>query len=227
MGPVLALDTSTVLGSIAVGDGQRIMAEAALGVRAQHAESLLPAVQWALGALGLKPEDLGGVVVGAGPGSFTGVRIAGATAKGLVHALDLPFFAYSSLEALAAGQGAGDSPVCALFDARRNTVYSATYRFPGGNAVEPLVEPAHREIGSVLADCAACGMLFAGDGALRHRRLIEAAGGRVAPVHLASPRAAALLWLAGLDPERGRVAEPGGWEPSYLLGSSAERGVAG
>jgi tRNA threonylcarbamoyladenosine biosynthesis protein TsaB len=105
--PYLAIDTSTELGSIAVGRGDRLLAEIVVGVRVRHSEALLPAIDFALRAAGVETAELGGIVVGAGPGSFTGVRIAAATAKGMVRVLGTPLFAYSGLLALAAGVGAG------------------------------------------------------------------------------------------------------------------------
>lgn len=105
--PYLAIDTSTALGSVAVGRGDRLLAEVVVGVTVHHSEALLPAIDYVLRSAGLEPRDLGGVVVGGGPGSFTGVRVAGATAKGLVRVLGVPLYAYSGLLALAAGVGAG------------------------------------------------------------------------------------------------------------------------
>ncbi len=238
--PLLAIDTSTPIGSVAVGTSARVMAEVSVGVRARQAESLLPAIDFALRSAGVSTSGLGGVVVSGGPGSFTGVRIAGATAKGLVRALGVPFFAYSGLLAQAASAALHDRPVCALFDARRGEVYAAAYAFPGFSAVETRLEPAARTLDAVLGWAeetrtlaAARGgpdsqrMLFAGEGAIRYRDRIEGAGGVVAPPQLSSPRAAALLWLAGVDPARGRVSDPVAWEPDYLRGSGAERSVRG
>jgi tRNA threonylcarbamoyladenosine biosynthesis protein TsaB len=162
--------------------------------------------------------------VGAGPGSFTGVRVGAATAKGLVRGRDLPLFAYSGLLALAASVG-GEKPVCALFDARRGEVYGACYRI--GEEVTELLAPGARVLDDVLDAVAALDPLFAGDGALRYRSAIEARGGRVAPAHMAVPRASALIWLATTFPDRGRVAKPASWEPSYLRDPGAVRGVAG
>lgn len=223
----LALDTSTRLGSVAVGRGGEVLAEAAVGVRARHAETVLPAVDFALRSVGVEPAELTGVVVGGGPGSFTGVRIAAATAKGLVRALGAPLFSYSGLLALAAGLGAESRPVCALLDARRGEVYAACYRFPGYARVETLLEPGARGIDEVVDRLEREQPVWAGRGALRYREALEAAGGAIAPGHRASPRAAALLWLAELEPEAGRVEAPGRWEPAYLRASGAERRARG
>ncbi len=146
--------------------------------------------------------------------------------KGLVRALGVPLYAYSGLAALAASAGAGERPVCALFDARRGEVYAACYRFPGFSRMEVVQAPVVCPVEEVLRSTADLAPLFAGDGALRHRDAIEAAGLTIAPVHLGLPRAAALLWLADLAPEAGRVEAPADWEPLYLRAAGAERGTA-
>lgn len=224
-GPLLALDTSTPVGSVAVGRAGRVLAEVVIGVGVRHAEALLPALDFALGRAGVRLDELSGIVVAGGPGSFTGVRIAGAAAKGLARALDLPLYSYSGLLVLAAGVAAAEGPVCALFDARREEVYAAIYEFSTG-APRMLLEPAARPLEEVLAAAGSPAPLYVGDGALKHRSRLEAAGAKVAPVHLAYPRAASLLWLAEVDPS-GRVETPAAWEPAYLRPSGAERSHCG
>ncbi len=250
--PYLAIDTSTALGSVAVGRGDRLLAEVVVGVTVRHSEALLPAIDYALRSAGVEPVGLGGVVVGGGPGSFTGVRVAGATAKGLVRVLGVPLFAYSGLQALAAGVGAGFGagvdagaagtntgaaapgaegdagarPVCALFDARREEVYAACYSFRGAR-VETILEPAVLPLDEVLSELRGVAPVYAGDGALRYREVIEGAGARLAPAFYAVPRGSALLWLADLDPAAGLVDDPAAWEPEYLRAAGAERGIAG
>lgn len=221
---LLGIETSTATGSVALGDGGSVLSEVVLGVQSRHAESVLPAVEFALDAAGLTMDDVGAVVVGAGPGSFTGVRVGAATAKGLVRGRNLPLFAYSGLLALAASVGS-DAPVCALFDARRGEVYGACYRV--AREVNEVLAPGARVLDDVLDVVVALDPLFVGDGALRYRSAIEARDGRVAPAHMAVPRASALIWLATTFPERGRVAQPASWEPSYLRDPGAKRGVAG
>jgi tRNA threonylcarbamoyladenosine biosynthesis protein TsaB len=127
-GPILALDSSTSTGSAAVGDATGVMAESVVNVTGGLSSALLPAVNQVMRAAGLRPADLAGVAVGSGPGSFTGLRVAAATVKGMLQALDLPLFAYSGLLAAAAGAWGAPGPVCALFDARRRDVYAACYR---------------------------------------------------------------------------------------------------
>lgn len=214
--PLLALDTSTGLGSVAVGTGERLLAEVVVGVSARHSESLLPGIDYVLRAASVEPRTLGGIVVSGGPGSFTGLRIAAATAKGLCHALGIPLYAYSGLAAAAASAGAADQPVCALFDARRGEVYAACYRFPGYAAVETLMEPTAEKLDAIVARCAEFEPLYTGDGAERNRAELEAAGGRVVPPYLAVPRGGALLWLARVMADAGRIPDAAAWEPEYV-----------
>jgi tRNA threonylcarbamoyladenosine biosynthesis protein TsaB len=224
--PLLAVDTASPVGSVAVGTADRVLSEVTLGVGTRHSEALLPAVRFALEQARIAADDLAGVVVGAGPGSFTGVRIAAATAKGLVRGLHVPLLAYSSLLCLAAAVAQDGTPVCALLDARRGEVYAACYRFPGFGRPQTLLQPVARDVGSVVRDVAALRPVFAGEGAVRYQDRIGDAG-PIAPAHLAFPRAAALLWLAAADPAAGRVHSPAHWSPDYLRASGAERGVRG
>jgi tRNA threonylcarbamoyladenosine biosynthesis protein TsaB len=223
---LLALDTSTPMGSVAVGTPGALLAEVSLSVRAGHSSALLPAIDFAMGAAGVDRSALGGIVVGGGPGSFTGLRIAAATAKGIAHALRIPLLSYSGLLATAAQAWASPGPVCALFDARGRDVFAACYEFgedPGGGVVETL-PPTVLTLDDVVARYAERPPLFTGDGAIRHaEELVGQTGGRIAPAVFAVPRAACLLWLAGRAPALGRVADAGSWEPEYLRASGAER----
>src|SRR5690606_16099678 len=122
--PILALDSSTAVGSVAVGGEEGVYAEVIQSVAGSHSASLLPAVEQVMRSAGLRPRDLAAVVVGEGPGSFTGLRIAGATAKGMLRGLDIPLYAYSGLLATAASAWSHEGPVWALFDARRRDVFA-------------------------------------------------------------------------------------------------------
>ncbi|HEX6039042.1 tRNA (adenosine(37)-N6)-threonylcarbamoyltransferase complex dimerization subunit type 1 TsaB, partial [Longimicrobium sp.] len=123
-GPVLAIDSSTRSAFVAVEVGGCIVAQEAVTAQANASSALLPAVDGALRAAGLAPADLSAVVAGGGPGSFTGLRIAAATAKGVVRALGVPLFAYSGLMGFAAAHRDAGRPVCALFDARNSEVFA-------------------------------------------------------------------------------------------------------
>lgn len=242
-GTYLALDTSGPRGSVAVGAPGDVRAAEVLGDRRAHASRLLPAVEAALARARVDRRELSGVVVGRGPGSFTGVRVGAGTAKGLVRALGIPLHGFSSLEA-AAVDAAGEAPggalpddpasapaVCAVFDARGDRVYAACYRVgTGGTAT--LLEPTAARIDGLL-DRIVRGVppdevIFAGDGARRHRERIEARGGTVLDAPAGTPAAGALLALLARAPEGSEIVDPGAWEPDYLRESrvrvSAARG---
>ena len=217
----LALDTSTPVASVAVERAGHLLAESLLPVRAAHSATVLPEIDRMLKACDLEPSDVEALVVGAGPGSFTGVRIAASFAKGICHARGVQLYAYSSLAAVAAGIGV-TGRVCSMFDARRGQVYAAGYGVgegltevfaPEAVAVEELV----RRLEPVEA------WSFAGDGVGAGAAVIRDAGGRVLPAHLWTPRASALLWLAAIDPDAGRVRNPGRWEPAYARLPAAQR----
>jgi tRNA threonylcarbamoyladenosine biosynthesis protein TsaB len=221
-GPVLALETATRLGSAAVGRAGRVLAEVTLGVTVRHSEALLPAVRFVLEQARLVPADLTAIVVGGGPGSFTGVRIAGATAKGLVQALGVPLFAYSSLAGLAAGAGRIGRPVCALIEAHGTEVFAACYRFPPGGGLDCLLEPSVLEIDGLAERLSGQAPVWTGSAAHRFAALLSRHG-EIAGEPLAVPRAASLLWLAMTARAAGRVADPARWTPDYVRAPGVTR----
>jgi tRNA threonylcarbamoyl adenosine modification protein YeaZ len=216
----LAFDTSGAVGSVAVGRGSEVLARASLDDRNEHAAHLVPAVEKALQRAQLRPSDLDGVVVGEGPGSFTGVRVAAATAKGLVRALDIPLWAFSSLAAAALAEDAG--PVrYVLFDARHDRVYGACYRVDGSTCAE-LVGPHPGTLAETLRGPVPQGAVFVGEASRRHRGSIETAGYEVG----AGPSRAlaeALLHLVESGEGALPVADVGAWEPRYVRLPNVER----
>jgi tRNA threonylcarbamoyladenosine biosynthesis protein TsaB len=178
---ILGFDTSTAASSAAVlqDDGQVIEslpAPGRLGQRPAHASELMPAIDDVMGRAGVGFGDLGAIAVGVGPGTFTGLRIGVATARALAKANELPLRAVSSLAALAAGM-TGPSRL-ALIDAKRGEVYAAL--FEGDEERWP---PAALGIDALLTRLqdVATTPLAAGDGSLRFRDELEAAGVAVAP----------------------------------------------
>lgn len=223
--PILAIETSTTTGSVAVGGGSAAI-EVKLAPPIRHAEALLPAIDYALAAAGVERRALAGVAVGGGPGSFTGLRIAAATAKALVHALDLPLFVASGLLAQAAALSDAHAPICALFDARRGEVYAGCWRFDATAAPSVLLEPVVGDALDVVDRLRALDPLYVGEGAVKNAERLEQAGARLGGVRDPYPSAAALLALVAAAPERYRVMDPAAWQPLYVRASSAERGLS-
>jgi tRNA threonylcarbamoyladenosine biosynthesis protein TsaB len=128
---VLAIESSTLAGGVALVDGERLVAEYVLDVSVTHSERLLAAVDRVLADARWAPRDLQGLAVSIGPGSFTGLRIGVSTAKGLALALGVPIAAVPTLDAMAAAVPWAALPVCPVLEARRDEVYACRYRHDG------------------------------------------------------------------------------------------------
>lgn len=128
---ILALDTSTDKGSLALMAAERLLGEISLESQGAYLQRLLPGVEELLQACGRGLKDLGAIAVSQGPGNFTGLRIGLATAKGLAWALGCPLWPVSTLEVVAAQFPFQSLPLGALMDAKRQEVYLGLYRCPG------------------------------------------------------------------------------------------------
>ena len=145
MSLVLAIDTATPAVTAGIVDGSRVLAERVTHDARAHAERITPNVLDALADAGLTMSDLGAVVVGCGPGPFTGLRVGMATAAAYGHALGIPVYGVCSLDAIG-GQTTGE--VLVVTDARRREVYWGRYR-DGVRTTGPAVSaPADVEPGS-------------------------------------------------------------------------------
>lgn len=221
----LAFDTSGAWGSVAVDIDGTVRGSALLEDRTEHAGRLLPAIHESLAGAGLTARDVSEIVVGEGPGSFTGVRVAAATAKGLALALGVSLRPVSSLAAaaLTAPLSALEEPTVryVLFDARADRVYGACYR-TGATVFEELVPPHAGRVQDVLEGRIPAGAEFTGDGAIKHGALLRAAGYGIAVESAAPGYALGLLRCVALGgaPE---ATGPADWEPRYVRASSAER----
>lgn len=216
----LALDTSGPVGSVAIGRGAEVLERCVLEHKAEHAARLVPAVDQVLSRSGAAPKELAGIVVGEGPGSFTGVRVAAATAKGLARALSVPLWAVSSLAGAALVAGSGTVRYV-LFDARSDRVYGACYGV-GSASIRTFVEPHAGNLRDVLAGDVPAGAEFFGDAAERHRAAIEGAGYEVGVTDPRASVADGLLTYLGLAAEQAPVEDAAAWEPRYVRPSSAE-----
>jgi tRNA threonylcarbamoyladenosine biosynthesis protein TsaB len=131
---ILAIDTSNQTLSVAVTDGNVVLGELTTNIKKNHSTRAMPAVDELMKKVQLKPIDLDRIVVAAGPGSYTGVRIGVTIAKTLAWTLKIPLVAVSSLEVIAQNGSYFDGAVCPIFDARRGLVYTGLYK--GGQSVE-------------------------------------------------------------------------------------------
>ncbi len=239
-GWVLGIETSWRVGSVALAAGGVVAGRRFLTTPSAHASGLIRAVDEVLGEAGIGVDELAGVVVGAGPGSFTGVRIGGAAAKGLATSLGVPLYATSSLRAAsfaleALGPGVALPPEMAegegssgrrspppelrgderqlrhvLLDARRGRVYGAAYDV-GADGPAEAVAPHAGTILDVLNGRPPRDTVFVGDGALAHGALIRAAGYAVRPFPAGIPVADAVVRCCSWTP-----VDAAAWEPRYV-----------
>src|SRR5262245_13001459 len=195
----LAIDTATDIASVAAGareDRGGIRAESGAHIQGarRHATEILRLVDFVLDRVGKRPDELDGIVVADGPGSFTGLRIGWAATKGLAQEAGLDLVAIPSLLAAAAGAAmkVGAVPVAACFDALRGQVYGAVYRI-GPERVETLIAPAVTTLDDLARAAPERPRLVVGDGAMRYAAAARAWSGAepVAPENL--PPAATML----------------------------------
>lgn len=138
---LLAFDTATPAVTVALRDGRRTLAESTQIDARRHGELLMPAVDRVLGEAGVKLGSVTGVVVGVGPGPYTGLRVGLVTAAAFGDALDVPVHGVCTLDGLAhAAEGAVDGPFVVATDARRKEVYWARYADPRTRVTEPSVD---------------------------------------------------------------------------------------
>ena len=140
---IAAFDTSSKALTLAILEDETLLAQMTLNIKKNHSITLMPAIDFLMKSLDMKPTDLDRIVVAQGPGSYTGLRIAVATAKTLAHTLKIELVGVSSLLALVPEQAEG--LVIPVMDARRNNVYAGFYQ--SGQAVRP---EAHLPLAEVL-----------------------------------------------------------------------------
>jgi tRNA threonylcarbamoyladenosine biosynthesis protein TsaB len=223
MKTILAIDTATSAGSAAVCRGTKLLSENYFNTGARHAERLTAAIDRALIDADLALEEVDLFAVTRGPGSFTGVRVGMAAAKGLALALNKPLVGISSLQALAMNAAGCADQVCALLDARKKEVYAGLYHVRQGRAAaccpERVASPA------AIVERISETTLFVGEGAMVYRELIESALGtraRFVEGPLNWPRASMAALLAAADAQMFQPGDGRLVKPVYLRASEAE-----
>ena len=220
---ILSIETATGCGSIAVTRGQRLLAEATAQPDVTHSRRLLGTVDWLMQAAGVAWADIDGVAVSLGPGSFTGLRIGMAAAKGLVMAIGVPLLGVSTLDALALACIGTRVQICPVLDARKQEVYAALYQPEGGDGYpsrQSVDEAIHPE---ALADKIDRPTVFLGTGVavyadvFKKNKLIQ-----LLPAQLTHPRGLHVGLLAANMLAQGEVMNPATAAPYYVRASEAE-----
>jgi len=228
VGHVLAIDTSTMVGSVAVLSDGELRAELAASVQARHGEVLLPHVERVLGLAGVQFREVGLLAVGLGPGSFTGVRIGVATAKGLALSGGTPLVGVVSLRALARGLSAAPALAVPVVDAHKGEVYAAVYHVGPQGITEELMAPFHsapedamRTVRDVVGDR---DVVLCGDGCRKYDDVVRRAFGEhvIAPRAYDAPRASMIALEAITHHALHGASDLATLEPLYVRPSDAK-----
>ncbi|HKE92378.1 MAG TPA: tRNA (adenosine(37)-N6)-threonylcarbamoyltransferase complex dimerization subunit type 1 TsaB [Gemmatimonadales bacterium] len=216
-GTWLAIDSATAVASVAVGDPPDTRSSTQLEGPRTHAGGIVELIDRTLRAGSAAIPELAGIVVADGPGSFTGLRIGWAAAKGLAQEREIPILAIPALAAAAASAAAvlGAVPIAACFDALRGQVFGAVYVLRP-DRLEVIVAPGIWTPDELIAASPERPRAAVGDGALRYAAALEQWTG-VRPLDARALRstAAALLALVPLAGVARRIEDPGTAEPDY------------
>lgn len=228
---ILALDSSGLVASVAVTEDDVLIAEYTIQYKKTHSQTLLPMLEEVRRMIELDMAQVDAIAVAAGPGSFTGLRIGSATAKGLAFALEKPIIPVPTLEGLAFQMYGADVLVCPIMDARRSQVYTGLYEF--------VYRENEYDMRVVRKQCAVSfdgiaeeinrigrEVIFVGDGipVFRERmKEILKVSYALAPAHRNRQSAACIAALGRIYYEQGRAVSGAEHVPEYLRLSQAER----
>jgi tRNA threonylcarbamoyladenosine biosynthesis protein TsaB len=224
---LLAVETSTMTGAVALLEGGGVVAESRVSVAITHGERLMAAIDGVLRGARWELADVDAFAVALGPGSFTGLRIGVSTVKGLAFATGRPVIGVPTLDALAWTLPFCAYPVCPVLDAKKNEVYAGLYRTLEGR-LEVLESP--RAVPPVtlaeeLRDTTAGPLVFVGDAIAPFATVLAEILGtraRLGPAGLRLPSAVTVGELGGWALDRGESADPASLVPLYLRPSEAE-----
>lgn len=228
---ILGLDSSGLVASAAIVNDGILLAEYTMNYKKTHSQTLLPMLDEIRDMIDLDMESIDAIAIAAGPGSFTGLRIGAATAKGLGLALDKPLVEVPTLEALAYNLCGATQLVCPLMDARRNQVYTGIYEFRKEEAeyqLHVVEEQCAVDISVILEKINEMGreVVFLGDGVPVYTAKIEellTVPYTFAPANNNRQRAASVAALGAVYFAEGKTVTAAQHQPEYLRKSQAER----
>lgn len=228
---ILGIDSSGLVASVAVVEDGLLLGEFTTDYKKTHSQTLLPMLDELKRMIELDLDTLDAVAIASGPGSFTGLRIGSATAKGLGLALHKPLVEVPTLEGLAWNLWGTDCLVCPLMDARRNQVYTAAYEFipvEDGFEMRSVIPQGPSDIGEILEKLNGLGrrVIFLGDGVPVYLSVIREkmkTAYSLAPAGSNRQRAACIAALGANYCAAGRTVEAALHQPEYLRKSQAEQ----
>ena len=232
---ILALDSSGLVASVAIVEDNLLTAEYTVNYKKTHSQTLLPMLETIKNMVDLELSTIDAIAIASGPGSFTGLRIGSATAKGLGLALSKPLIEVPTLAGLAYNLWGSDKLICPFMDARRNQVYTGIYAYTDTvdeNGViwcmETIKEQCAVDILEILEKLNGLNreVIFLGDGVPVFREQIAMhlqVPFSFAPAHCNRQRAASVAALASIYYKEGQTVSADAHQPDYLRKSQAER----
>ncbi len=224
---ILALDSSGLVASVAIAQDETLLAEYTVNYKKTHSQTLLPMLDEIVRMTELDLDTVDYLAVAAGPGSFTGLRIGSATAKGLGLALNKPLISVPTLEGLAFNLAGADKRICPMMDARRSQVYTGIYQSEGEglNTILPQTAMGVEELAEKINDMGQP-VIVLGDGVPVYEAVLKKTlrvPWEKAPLHLNRQRASSIAALAMVYAREGKQQTAREHRPQYLRMSQAER----
>jgi len=223
---ILGIESSSLVASVAIVEDGVTMSEYTANFKKTHSQTLLPMIDAMVNLLDLDLETIDAIAISGGPGSFTGLRIGSATAKGLGLALKKPLIHVPTLDGTVYNLYGVSGLICPIMDARRNQVYTGIYRFEQDFQV--VMEQDALDMGELIEKLNAMGerVIFLGDGVPVHEKLIRekmTVPFSFAPAHVNRQRAASVAALGAVYFAEGKIQDAAEHGPDYLRKSQAER----
>ena len=226
---LIGIDSSGLVASVAIVEDETLVAEYTVEHKKTHSTTLMPMLDEIVKMSELNLKEIDAISIAAGPGSFTGLRIGSATAKGLAYSLNKPIVPVPTLAALAYNIQFFDGIICPIMDARREQVYNGLYTFKGGEFTE-LKEQRALSVKELLEELnnkfPGEKVVFLGDGVPVYKSIIEEKLINIhfyAPANISKQKAGSVAVLGKMYYNRGITETAENHEPVYLRLSQAER----
>lgn len=233
---ILALDTSGLVATVAIAEDDKLTAVYSIQNKTTHSQILMPMMDSIKNMLGLELDTIDAIAVAAGPGSFTGLRIGSATAKGLGLALDKPIIPVPTVDGMAYGLYGQEKIICPMMDARRSQVYTGIYTFESNKGADTeltyTMKTLHEQFVTSVEDIAAQlnsygkEVVLLGDGVPVYidklKELLTVPFTQV-PFFNNRQSAAVVAALGFIYYEQGKYVHADDFAPEYLRASQAER----
>lgn len=220
---ILGIETSGYCGSVAVSDDDKVIGEIFFDTGLKHSIKIIPSIHNLLNTVGLSRQDIDGVAVSEGPGSYTSLRVGISAAKGIAYSLGVPLTGVSTLHSLALTSIESGFPICSVIDAKKGQLYSAFFRYEGG-ALERVSDDRIVGVDELCEEISETIVLI-GDGLnLYKSTFMDKINGLVlyAPQHLCNPRASSCAVLGFSNFMKEKKDEAFSLVPRYIRQADAQ-----